>query len=436
MKNLDRASLGRAIRAQAFELVLYTSLIFITAGSLWSHFSLGQLLSSYGFVASLLLVHGLSFSAVHFSRLQWYFVGAQMVAIQLYFNFVFNVARLPFVPLAPVFFVATSIVLTAYSQRKFWHAGLAWATSWMSASYWIYSSEFFARGPKTALVFAVAVNFMFILGFLGLSVFANRKINTALQNMGPQKAFEDRRIFQAKLQSIGELTAGLTHEINNPLSAIAGYSFQIKEEVESGVKDKEAWDTVKLSNERIKYNVDRIKEIVRLVKGYSRYDFRESFRPVSLRAVLDDSLQLLHHSLRSEGIDVKTNYPEFDLEFEGSFVQMSQVFVNLISNAKDACKESSRKEIQVGYELKDEKIRVWVEDSGLGIEEDLHAEVFKPFFTTKEPGKGTGLGLSICKTILERHKGEISFKSRGRLKGTVFSFVLPNYSKNSQKSAA
>jgi two-component system NtrC family sensor kinase len=138
---------------------------------------------------------------------------------------------------------------------------------------------------------------------------------------------------------------------------------------------------------------------------------------------------LTKHHIKSQGIELKVDIPSADLSVRGNFVELGQVLVNLLTNAKDACRRSERKKISVGFGERDNQIVLWVEDTGSGIREEIAKEVFKPFFTTKEVNKGTGMGLYISRIIARRHRADLNFQnvkdSSGRTLGTRFELVFP-----------
>jgi two-component system, NtrC family, C4-dicarboxylate transport sensor histidine kinase DctB len=232
--------------------------------------------------------------------------------------------------------------------------------------------------------------------------------------------FDAQRLQATKLQTLGELTASLTHEINNPLSALKGYSYQIAEELKSPELDLEV---IKLSNERIDFNLRRIVQISNSIRGFARDGFKEKLEPVVVKEIFDEVKILISHHIKSAGVELEFQEAPVALAVMGSRVQIEQVLINLLSNAKDAVSANTDRKIKVGYVLGQGSVELYVEDNGPGVSDELKEKIFSPFFTTKERGHGTGLGLYISQMIAERHNSELLLKSEVG-KGARFSLRL------------
>jgi len=162
----------------------------------------------------------------------------------------------------------------------------------------------------------------------------------------------------------------------------------------------------------------RISDIVRHLLDYARPS--EVVEDVQLADVLDSSMVLLGG--KKKVVKIETDYHDEPVVVEGISSQLQQVFINLIGNAIDATPEQGS--IKIRVELEESAAVVCVEDTGIGISEDVRKRLFEPFFTTKEVGKGTGLGLFICHKIVTAHKGEIFVDSEVGV-GTTFRVRLP-----------
>jgi C4-dicarboxylate-specific signal transduction histidine kinase len=149
-----------------------------------------------------------------------------------------------------------------------------------------------------------------------------------------------------------------------------------------------------------------------------------SVERVDVDEVIERSLSLMHEQLRLRGIDVELDLCEDDLIVLGNPIQLEQVFINLLTNARDALASSRRKLIRIASAVDGEQIRITFSDTGPGIPRELEQRIFDPFFTTKEVGTGTGLGLSITYSIVKEHGGEIAV-SPGRGRGAGFLIELP-----------
>jgi C4-dicarboxylate-specific signal transduction histidine kinase len=240
-----------------------------------------------------------------------------------------------------------------------------------------------------------------------------------LNNQGESR-FDAQQLQATKLQTLGELTASLTHEINNPLSALKGYSYQIAEELKSPELDLQV---IKLSNERIDFNLRRIAQISNSIRSFARDGFKEKLEPVLVKELFDEVKILVSHHIKSAGVELEFQEPPAALAVMGSRVQIEQVLINLLSNAKDAVCAGTDRKIQVGFVLGQGSVELFVEDNGPGVSDALKEKIFTPFFTTKERGHGTGLGLYISQMIAERHNSELVLKSEAG-KGARFSLRL------------
>lgn len=204
----------------------------------------------------------------------------------------------------------------------------------------------------------------------------------------------------AKLASLGEMSAGIAHEINNPLAIISG---------SVGLLVKLAENPEKLSSkiETIKKACDRIARIVGGLRKFSRSSEKAHLKNYVLSQIIQDASILTEAKSKRHStpitVDCKTNSQVFCDE-----VEIEQVLVNLINNAIDEVKTSPERWVQVSVFDEGESVVLRVTDSGSGIPEDICNKLFEPFFTTKEVGEGTGLGLSITKGILDEHKATIS----------------------------
>lgn len=231
-------------------------------------------------------------------------------------------------------------------------------------------------------------------------------------------------LHQAKLASIGELAAGVGHEINNPLAIIKGYINSI---LKGDHKLPESY-LEKLS--RINNATDRITRIVKGLRTLSRSDEfnEEEFFPV---LCIDDSISLVTDIYRTEGIEIKSNVQDFpkDYAINGHLGKFQQVMMNLLSNARDALEESNQKEIDVNLAHKDGHLLVSITDTGKGISQEVRHKMFEPFFTTKDVNKGTGIGLALTFNFIKELKGEVDVASQVGV-GTTFTLKFPVYEKS------
>ena len=219
-----------------------------------------------------------------------------------------------------------------------------------------------------------------------------------------------------KLATLGQLAAGVAHELGNPLTSIMAYAAQLQRKGGRAGKDRDAGDAQKLR--RIIEAADRMRRFTRELCQYARPD-TDPPQSLDVNEVIDQSLGFCEHLLGG-GVAVLREYTPSIAPVHGARSQLHQVFVDLITNARHAI--GGRGTITLHTGSHDGRIVVQVRDDGRGIEERDLVHVFEPFFTTKTAG--TGLGLSIVKSIVEAHGGTVGVSShRGR--GSTFSVTLP-----------
>lgn len=281
---------------------------------------------------------------------------------------------------------------------------------------------------------------------------SRRNVQLTLEKLG--QAYEELKTSQAKIlqqekmASIGQLAAGVAHEINNPVAFISSnlgtlekymrrltdfigvqteaikqlktdnVSINLEEKRKELKIDYTIADGQKLLQESLD-GTDRVQKIVQSLNRFSRVDDAD-YRNTDINECIDQSINIVWNELKYKGtlhkdygmLSLTKCYPQ----------QLSQVFINLLLNAAQAISEKG--EIKITTREINKEIWISITDTGTGISYDNKRKIFEPFFTTKEVGKGTGLGLSISYEIIQRHKGDISFESR-QGHGTTFTVRLP-----------
>src|SRR6516225_7817677 len=231
------------------------------------------------------------------------------------------------------------------------------------------------------------------------------------------KRLEEQLIQAEKLAAMGQMLAGVAHELNNPLTAILGASELLRDR--PGIDDN-----TKRQLEMTHRQARRAARIVQNLLEFSRPASPQK-KALDLNAVIDRTLQLHEHSLRRNSIEVDFRPASGLAPTIGDANQLIQVFLNLVSNAEQAIREvrqSGRIQIRLGQN--GNRIFATVQDDGVGIKPEALAKLFDPFFTTKRPGGGTGLGLSICMSIIREHGGDIEAESLPA-GGAAFTVYLP-----------
>jgi PAS domain S-box-containing protein len=231
------------------------------------------------------------------------------------------------------------------------------------------------------------------------------------------KRLEEQLIQAEKLAAMGQMLAGVAHELNNPLTAILGATELLRERPGSD-------DVTRRQLELTHRQARRAARIVQNLLEFSRPASPQK-KAVDLSNLLERTLQLHEHSLRRNNIEVDSNLPTDLPGVIGDANQLIQVFLNLITNAEQAIREvrdSGRIQIRAGRIGK--QVTITVQDDGVGIRPEGLPKIFDPFYTTKRPGGGTGLGLSICMSIIREHGGNIEAETLPA-GGSAFTIYLP-----------
>jgi signal transduction histidine kinase len=233
------------------------------------------------------------------------------------------------------------------------------------------------------------------------------------------RELEGQVLHAEKLATLGQLAAGIVHEINNPLTSISVYG-----EYLLGKLKRTGAEVADLQRvERILRSSDRIMSFTRNLLTYARPS-KEEAQPVVVNDVLEEAVGFCEHVIREARVSVVRDYGRDLPKVNAVPGQLHQVFVNLITNACNAAHDEGG-EVRLTTRLHGrDRIHVRIEDNGVGIGTEDLDRVFEPFFSTRRRGKGTGLGLSIVKSIVEHHQGAIDIDSRAG-GGTSVLVTLP-----------
>lgn len=242
---------------------------------------------------------------------------------------------------------------------------------------------------------------------------ANQDLAMAYQDL---QATQAQLVQSAKMASLGELVAGVAHEINNPLSFVMSHLDTVQRclrqlraefpaEFPAGMA--EPWERAQTRLSEMAHGLDRIRDLVLKLRTFSRLD-EGTFKPVSIRECVESVLTILAHRT-SERIEIETRFGEPD-RVECFPALLNQALMNLVANAIDAIAGPGKISITTGAE--GVEYRICVSDTGHGIPPEIRERVLDPFFTTKPVGHGTGLGLSITDSILKKHRGSLTLSDR------------------------
>jgi len=250
------------------------------------------------------------------------------------------------------------------------------------------------------------------------------------------------------MASLGQLTAGVAHEINNPINFVSGNVKPLQRDISDILEVLYTYDKIieaeKLNDnfktiQELKDKIDfdfilseinslldgigegavRTAEIVKGLRNFSRMDEHE-LKPANINQGIDSTLLILQNKLKQR-IEIIKDYGDFPdiMCYPG---QLNQVFMNILNNAQESIEGEGK--IYIKTYSEDKSVKISIKDSGKGIPEKVRKKIFEPFYTTKEIGKGTGLGLSISFGIIEKHNGKIEVVSKPD-KGSEFIITLP-----------
>ncbi|MFN7686103.1 MAG: ATP-binding protein [Sphingobacteriales bacterium] len=289
---------------------------------------------------------------------------------------------------------------------------------------------------------------LLLVSIFGLLMFRNNrqkhKINTKLENtLANLQATQKQLVQSEKMASLGELTAGIAHEIQNPLNFVNNFSevsTELVDEMKSEIK-KGNYDEVNVIADDVKQNLEKInhhgQRAADIVKGMLLHSRSSSGvkEPTDINALADEYLRLAYHGLRAKDIDfnatMKTDFDKSIGKIKIIPQDIGRVILNLITNAFYAVNEKSKQGIadyeptvSVSTKKVNDKVEIKVTDNGNGIPANILDKIFQPFFTTKPTGQGTGLGLSLSYDIVKAHGGELMVESKEGA-GSEFLIQLP-----------
>lgn len=243
---------------------------------------------------------------------------------------------------------------------------------------------------------------------------SNEDLQDALEQL---KASETQLVQSAKLAAVGQLSAGLAHEINNPLGSI-------RLAIDVALKKDELLPLTRTLLEKALKGVERAQGITGSLLTYSRAGDKGKTRQ-SAWDVLLDSCSFLATSLAMMNIRFQVPEKGAEVLVLGNAQELQQIITNLVMNARDAVQGQAEQNIEVVAGVQGTEFVIEVHDNGPGVAAEEQGKIFDPFFTTKEVGKGTGLGLSVSRELAQAHEGSLDFKTSDRLGGACFVLSLP-----------
>lgn len=248
------------------------------------------------------------------------------------------------------------------------------------------------------------------------AVYISKDITQRKEMEAEQRSLRTKAEISSRLASVGEMAAGIAHEINNPLTGVIGFSqILLDEDLPPNVKEQ-----VKIIAEGSK----RVKEIVKRMLTFAR-QAKPYKTNIDIHELIDNTLELRRYVLKTANIEVVKHYDAALSWVTVDPGQLQQVFMNIIVNAEFSMKKAhDGGTLTITTKKKDKDIYITFHDDGPGISEESLLKLFSPFFTTKDPGEGTGLGLSLSRSIILEHNGTIEAKSKPG-EGAAFIIKLP-----------
>ncbi|MCK4384796.1 MAG: HAMP domain-containing protein [candidate division Zixibacteria bacterium] len=252
----------------------------------------------------------------------------------------------------------------------------------------------------------------------------NAELENALKNL---KETQAQLIQAGKMVAIGELAAGVAHELNNPLSGILGYSqFALEKITQKPLKELTGEDISTYSQylKDMEQQSKRCKAIIQSLLKFSRASIKGDFQPTDVNSVLKETFTFVKHQLEKHKVKLEEELSSSLPSITGNASQLQQVFTNLILNAIQAMPEGGKLIVLTKVSKDKKALEVSFADTGKGISKENLSKIFEPFFTTKKMGEGTGLGLSVSYGIIKDHRGGIIVESDVG-KGTTFIITIP-----------
>lgn len=279
---------------------------------------------------------------------------------------------------------------------------------------WTFRSKDGKLHPVSLTVYALRNRQGSLVGYAGII----KDLSETHQQQQILRLRESQIIASGKMAALGEMAAGIAHEINNPLTIITGNAAALKKSLalQNSPDEQQRLD-------KILQTVQRIARIIKGMKTLARGEATDN-QVGRLDNIVEDALSVCRERFKSHGVDLKIEKIP-SLEIQGQHSQLSQVLLNLLSNSFDAIvhSEDLDKWIRLEFQIKTNQLEIIVTDSGLGITEEVQKRLMQPFFTTKEVGVGLGLGLSLSRQIMNKHKGDLKYNPL--CKNTQFIMTLP-----------
>lgn len=269
---------------------------------------------------------------------------------------------------------------------------------------------------------SIALFFCLVLGFRlqKTSWKEIRELESSLRKLSDLKI---QVVEKSKLAALGEMAAGVAHEINNPLAIISGRAERI---IKLSSQENINASEITSMAQSITATVTRIARTVQSLRMLYKNDSEDPFDSVDINRIVQDTMQLYLEKFKAHKIAFTFAASSRPIKISCRPSQIAQIIVNLLNNAFDAVVDLNEKWIKIELLQTEQAIQLSITDSGRGIETSLQEKIMEPFFTTKQPGKGTGLGLPIADRIMRAHQGSIALAPECPNTKFVLTFPAPS----------
>ncbi len=265
-----------------------------------------------------------------------------------------------------------------------------------------------------------------ILAIVGITLLASGEIVKILKRYDQEYKKQQKQIMRAeKLAAMGQLAAGVAHEISNPLGGISNCIKLISNKINKpSPKPKDFKDSIKY----LQTSEQELNRCISIVRNFLAFSRRPNLKPVliNINSIISELMALIEPQATIQNItiskELESDLPQVRIDAQ----QLHQAVMNIILNSLEAMPKGGKLKVRTGYDPRDEVIKIEITDTGYGIPQENLPSLFEPFFSSKPEGKGTGLGLSIVYEVIDEHNGSIEVESEVN-KGTTFTVKLPIY---------
>ncbi len=303
------------------------------------------------------------------------------------------------------------VTLEAFKKTpKEYCSPLHWATYAFMGLFFVERLTFpFLRLSEDYSIYTHFIFLLAIAGFAGTSLstfmeLIKKHLDNSMDELSKDR--NEKLLGQSKYSELGMMSAGIAHEINNPLAVIQARTTQLLRIYRHPDRQKDLADGL----QQILYTSERINRTIQGVREFVHQDDKGPSTEISLKDLFDDVLAFTGQRMKNHGVNLRF-YGLENYAVVGNKIQIEQIILNLLNNSFDAIEYLPVKWIEVSahHNNENERVQIYFKDSGHGIPPEIASRIMDPFFTTKEIGKGTGLGLALARGIAEKHEGSLQY---------------------------